>query len=70
MALNFKIGGGGERYILIAWPEKYGETGVMSFFLTSTDGLYEADLGASGVPTGWEDISVKGEEWTLVDGGY
>ena len=67
---NFKLGGGGERYILIAYPEKYGETGVMSFFLTSTDGLYEADLGAGGVPTGWEDISVKGEDWTLVDGGY
>ena len=67
---NFKIGGGGDRYILIAWPDKYGETGVMSFFLTSTDGLYEADLGSDGVPTGWEDISVKGEDWTLVDGGY
>ena len=67
---NFKLGGGGDRYILIAYPEKYGETGVMSFFLTSTDGLYEADLGLGGVPTGWEDISVKGEDWTLVDGGY
>ena len=67
---NFKLGGGGDRYILIAYPEKYGETGVMSFFLTSPDGLYEADLGLGGVPTGWEDISVKGEDWTLVDGGY
>ena len=67
---NFKLGGGGDRYILIAYPEKYGETGVMSFVLTSTDGLYEADLGLGGVPTGWKDISVKGEDWTLVDGGY
>lgn len=67
---SFKISGGGENYVLIAWPEKYGETGVMSFFLSSNDGLYEADLGPEGVPTGWEDISVKGESWTLVDGGY
>ena len=32
-------------YALIAWPVKYGETGVMSFIVSSDGVVYERDLG-------------------------
>lgn len=67
---KFRLSGDGESYTLIAWPASYGESGVMSFFLTSSDGLYEADLGQDGRPTGEESVTTDGETWTLVDSGY
>ena len=32
-------------YALVAWPVKYGETGVMSFIVNSDGVVYERDLG-------------------------
>ena len=32
-------------YALIAWPVKYGETGVMSFIVNSDGVVFERDLG-------------------------
>lgn len=32
-------------FALIAWPAKYGETGVMTFIVNSDGALYERDLG-------------------------
>jgi Protein of unknown function (DUF2950) len=33
-------------YALIAWPVKYGETGVMSFIVNSDGVVFERDLGS------------------------
>jgi Protein of unknown function (DUF2950) len=34
-------------YALIAWPERYGDTGVMSFIVNRDGVVYQKDLGAS-----------------------
>ncbi len=32
-------------FALVAWPVKYGETGVMTFIVNSDGNVYERDLG-------------------------
>jgi hypothetical protein len=32
-------------FAVIAWPVKYGETGVMSFIVSQNGDVYEQDLG-------------------------
>jgi len=32
-------------FALIAWPVKYGETGVMSFIVNSDGAVFQRDLG-------------------------
>lgn len=32
-------------FALIAWPVKYGETGIMSFMINGNDTVYQTDLG-------------------------
>jgi hypothetical protein len=32
-------------FALIAWPEEYGESGVMSFIVSHSGIVYEQDLG-------------------------
>ena len=54
-------------FALIAWPMKHGETGVMSFIVSSDGTVYERDLGpgtakaAAGIKTfnpdaGWKPV--------------
>lgn len=40
-----KDGAAGEGFGLIAWPAKYGETGVMSFMIDQRGQLYQKNLG-------------------------
>lgn len=35
-------------FALIAWPAKYGETGVMSFMISHDGQVFEKDLGPGG----------------------
>ncbi|MNT45199.1 hypothetical protein D3C72_1817660 [compost metagenome] len=35
-------------FALIAWPAKYGETGVMSFMISHDGQVFEKDLGPDG----------------------
>lgn len=35
-------------FALVAWPQEYGETGVMSFIVSHSGIVYEQDLGADG----------------------
>ena len=36
-----------EGYALVAWPAKYGDTGVMTFIVNQDGVVYQKDLGAS-----------------------
>jgi hypothetical protein len=47
MAGEAMIGG----FALIAYPARYGETGVMSFVISHDEALYEKDLGPDGEAT-------------------
>ncbi len=38
-------------FALIAWPVKYGETGVMSFMISHDGEIFEKDLGKNGAAT-------------------
>ncbi|MEG1040694.1 MAG: DUF2950 domain-containing protein [Pseudomonas sp.] len=45
-AYDYKIGGHMTRgFAVIAWPTKYGDTGVMSFMISHDGELFEKDLG-------------------------
>jgi hypothetical protein len=45
-AYNYKIGDNMSRgFALIAWPAKYGDTGVMSFMISHDGEVFEKDLG-------------------------
>lgn len=54
-------------YLLCAWPESYGTTGVMAFCCDQTGQLFEQDMGPSGgaAMRALEGIS-EGDGWTLV----
>jgi hypothetical protein len=43
MARGKELGG----FAVVAWPVKYGDTGVMSFMVSHDGVLYEKDLGLS-----------------------
>ena len=50
-AKNYAVNGAMSGYAVVAWPVKWGDTGVMSF-MTSKDGVvYEKDLGPNGAAT-------------------
>jgi hypothetical protein len=38
-------------FALVAWPAKYGETGVMSFMVSHDGQVFEKDLGKNGAAT-------------------
>ena len=38
-------------FALIAWPEEYGESGVMSFMVSHAGIVYEQNLGPDGAET-------------------
>ena len=38
-------------FALIAWPEEYGESGVMSFIVSHAGIVYEQNLGPDGAET-------------------
>lgn len=54
-------------FALIAWPVKYGETGIMSFMINQEDRVYQADEGEDSAahanavtvfnPDGWQEIT-------------
>jgi hypothetical protein len=35
-------------FALVAWPAKYGDTGVMTFMISHDGGVFERDLGKDG----------------------
>lgn len=43
-------------FAMIAWPVRYGQTGVMSFMINQDDRVYQADLG-SGTGQKAEDVT-------------
>jgi len=48
-AFDYRVNGNMVRgFALIAWPAKYGESGVMSFMISRDGTLFEADLGPEG----------------------
>ncbi len=48
-AYDYRVNGNMVRgFALIAWPAKYGESGVMSFMISRDGTLFEADLGPEG----------------------
>ena len=55
-------------FALIAWPAKYGETGVSTFVINQAGVIYERDFG-----TETDNIAPKiltfnpGDNWELVD---
>ena len=51
-------------FALIAWPEEYGESGVMSFMVSHAGIVYEQNLGPDGVEITEEIPSYNpGEGW-------
>jgi len=38
-------------FALVAWPEEYGESGVMSFLVSHAGIVYEQNLGPDGADT-------------------
>jgi len=52
----------------IAWPEEYGETGVMSFLIGHEGIVYEKDLGPGGAVIAQEMSAYDpGPGWTPVE---
>ena len=51
-AYNYMLGKDMSRgFALVAWPAKYGDTGVMSFMISHEGEIFEKDLGANGAAT-------------------
>lgn len=51
-AYSYLIGDNMSRgFALIAWPARYGDSGVMSFMISHDGQVYEADLGPDGAAT-------------------
>lgn len=54
-------------FALIAWPQVYGQTGVMSFIVSHSGIVYEQDLGADGSQTAKAKTAFDpGPGWTQV----
>jgi len=51
-------------FALIAWPEEYGESGVMSFIVSHDGIIYEQNLGPDGAEIA-DSMTVfdPGEDW-------
>ncbi|BDU16433.1 DUF2950 domain-containing protein [Lysobacter auxotrophicus] len=48
-AYDYKLGDAMSRgFALVAWPAKYGDTGVMSFMISHEGEVFEKDLGPQG----------------------
>jgi hypothetical protein len=58
-----QIGG----YAVIAWPAKYGNSGIMTFMVNQDGKVYEADLGP-GTPAKASKVQLfdPGEGWKAV----
>lgn len=52
-------------FALIAWPEEYGETGVMSFIVSHAGIVYEQNLGPDGAEIAAEMTSYNPDEGWL-----
>jgi len=52
-------------FALIAWPEEYGETGVMSFMVSHSGIVYEQNLGPDGAEIAAEMTSYNPDEGWL-----
>lgn len=52
-------------FAVIAWPEEYGETGVMSFLVSHSGNVFEQDLGLDSASIAGEIQSFDpGPDWT------
>ncbi|MEG0822848.1 MAG: DUF2950 domain-containing protein [Burkholderiaceae bacterium] len=57
-----------EGYALVAWPARYGDTGVMSFMVSRAGVVYEKDLGPRGEATAKAMTSFNPDSsWKKVD---
>ncbi|MEG0822156.1 MAG: DUF2950 domain-containing protein [Burkholderiaceae bacterium] len=57
-----------EGYALLAWPARYGDTGVMSFMVSRAGAVYEKDLGPRGDATAKAMTSFNPDaSWKKVD---
>ncbi len=64
-AYNYLMGGNMRAgFAMIAWPEEYGESGIMSFIVSHAGIVYEQNLGSGGADTA-EKMPVynPGEGW-------
>jgi hypothetical protein len=67
-AYSYKLGDNMSRgFALVAWPAKYGDTGVMTFMISHEGEIFQKDLGPNGAALA---RSVKAfdpdDSWTLV----
>jgi hypothetical protein len=51
-------------FALVASPDAYGETGIMTFVTSHHSLVYEKDLGPNAAPT---EVFDPDESWTRVD---
>ena len=62
--VNGKMTGG---FAFIAYPEKYGDTGITTFIIDQNGIVYEKDLGKSTVETHWQSTEFNPDKtWTPV----
>lgn len=54
-------------FALVAWPEEYGESGIMSFIVSHEGIVYQQDLGSNGAEIAEEMLSYDpGSGWVAV----
>ncbi|MEK1904837.1 MAG: DUF2950 domain-containing protein [Pseudomonas sp.] len=76
-AYDYKLGDNMSRgFALIAWPARYGDSGVMSFMVSHDGQVFEKDLGADGAKlattmnlfdpdSSWDEVEADAEDETL-----
>ncbi|MBV1959695.1 MAG: DUF2950 domain-containing protein [Pseudomonadales bacterium] len=57
-------------FALIAWPAKYGESGIMSFMISREGVLFEADLGSKSDPASTITLFDTDAQWSPVSPNY
>lgn len=70
-AYNYKIGNNMTRgFAVIAWPVRYGDSGVMSFMISHDGEIFSKNLGPEGAKTALKMSSFDPDSsWTEVDTG-
>lgn len=76
-AYDYRLGDNMSRgFALIAWPAKYGDSGVMSFMISHDGQVFEKDLGPDGAKlattmsrfdpdSSWHEVEAAAEDATL-----